>query len=186
MVTNSYGWNAWLTGIQSPYQFNTLNTPDISVACNPSSVPDNSEVALAADVITTTSTGFNMTGYTEGLNDPFYEGSTATGNAGMRLCKPNFHGRHGGRGSVLWLDGHASLVYAVPPPGNASWASGNFYGLQHPPQWYQQQHIGYLIRSQNNINPVTMAADYYFVYKKSMLANNNLSLFTAAGKGLWQ
>jgi prepilin-type N-terminal cleavage/methylation domain-containing protein/prepilin-type processing-associated H-X9-DG protein len=185
LVTNSYGWSTWLTGIQSSYQFNTLNTPDVSVACNPSSVPDNSEVVLAADVIPTTATGFNVSGGGEGLNDPFYEGQSGGANGGMRLCKPDFHGRHGGRGSVLWLDGHASLQDAVPPPSATSWSAQNTLGLQHPPQWYQQAHIGYLVRSQNDINPVTMAADYYFVYRKDVLPSNNLSLFTAVGKPLW-
>jgi prepilin-type processing-associated H-X9-DG protein len=185
IVTCSYGWSAWLTGVQSPYQFGTLNS-DVAIYCNPSSVPDNAEVALAADVIATVPGGFNVTGGGEGLNDPFYEGASGGANGGMRLCKPDFHGRHGGRGSVLWLDGHASLTTAVPPPASTSWSARNTYGLQNPPQWYIQNNIGYLVRSQNDINPVPMGADYYFVYRKDALGSNNLSLYTQAGKGLWQ
>jgi prepilin-type processing-associated H-X9-DG protein/prepilin-type N-terminal cleavage/methylation domain-containing protein len=185
LVIGSYGWNAWLTGIQSPFQFNTTNQ-DVSVSVNPSSIHDNAEVVLAADVIATTSGGFNVSGGGEGLNDPFYEGQTGGANGGMRLCKPDFHGRHGGRGSVLWLDGHASLETAVPPPPNASWAPQNTFGLQHPPQWYKLQHIGYLVRSPNVLSPLTMAADYYFVIRKDALAANSLSLYTAPGKTLWQ
>jgi hypothetical protein len=83
------------------------------------------------------------------------------------------------------LDGHASLEPAIPPPANASWSAGNTFGLQHPAQWYQQNHIGYLVRSAANLNPVSMDADYYFVYRKDALPANNLSLFTAPGKGLW-
>jgi prepilin-type processing-associated H-X9-DG protein len=168
----SYAWNAWIVRAE--------NSTSPTYYCNPSSIHDTAEVALAADVVTTTATGFNVTGGSDGFQDPFYEGTTGS----ARLCKPVFHGRHGGKGSVLWLDGHASLENAVPMPGNTAWSAGNTYGPQHPPAYYNQLHIGYLVRQQADLS--SLNALYYYVYRKDCLGSNNISLFTDPSKSLWQ
>jgi prepilin-type N-terminal cleavage/methylation domain-containing protein/prepilin-type processing-associated H-X9-DG protein len=174
LAANSYAWNPWINFA------NSSAGGAVSVSCQPSSIRDTAEVILAADVVTTTAVGFNVDGGSDGLQDPYYEFTVK----GMTLCKPVFHGRHGGNGSVLWMDGHATLTYAVPMPASTAWSAGNTYGPQHPPQWYNQRHIGYLVRSQADLG--SMAAEYYYVYRKEFLGQNNYTLYTDPNKPLWK
>ncbi len=184
LAADSYGWNAWILLMQASMKIGTLSVPAIPLYCNPSSIADNASVVLAADIVTTDKTGFNLgaggMAYDGTINDPFDQG--LSGQA--RLCRPNFHGRHGGRGSVLWLDGHATQEYAVPVPSNTAWSAGNTLGPQHPPSFYNSNYIGYLCRSPSDLS--SMAALYYFVYKKVYLSANNLGLYTDQAKSLWQ
>lgn len=67
-----------------------------------------------------------------------------------------FQGRHSGRGSVLWLDGHASLEKTTPIPATATLAA--------PTIEYANRSFGYLARSPDDLLDKTRA-DYYFSLK---------------------
>jgi len=173
LASGSYGWNAWIVGNQNKYQMDSMNQAQ-PVFCRPSSVKDAAEVVLAADVVQTAVGGFNVTGGANGsIYDPFEEFEN-----GIALAEPDFHGRHGsGKGSVLWLDGHASLQTAVPPPATAT-------TLLNPPGFYVQKHVGYLVRSPADLN--SLAALYYFVYRKDALTTSDYTIFIDNAKSLWK
>ncbi len=125
----------------------------------------SSETVMMADVSDPTygNASMNTTGL--GLWDPL--------NAGLNTNisvpgKPNFHGRHGGSGGVLWFDGHATMEKATPVPSNADLTTllgtplmnGNL-GL------INAAHIGFLVRSPSDLSPGNAKADYYFMWDKA-------------------
>jgi prepilin-type processing-associated H-X9-DG protein len=138
-----------------------------------------------ADTLSLNATGMSLNSG-PGLQDPVWSGALyqpAQPPAVPSLCAPTFHGRHGGNGVVLWLDGHASQQPAVRVPTGMT-VSHAYGGLQQSPQNYNKLHIGYLARSANDLNSI--AAIYYFVSNKNALSQNNinayLSLQLSAGR----
>jgi prepilin-type processing-associated H-X9-DG protein len=162
-----YGFNGWLTGA------NRVVPGGLKV----SNVHDTSEVVLMADVIKVDVNGFYITG-SDGLADPFW-GITTDAQV---LSEPTFHGRHGGSGAVLWVDGHASLEPAVAVPSTALVNPSNFGSLTQSPNWFNAVHLGYLARSTNDLT--NMGALYYFVSPKDQLARGSMdALLVKVGTG---
>jgi prepilin-type processing-associated H-X9-DG protein len=91
----------------------------------------------------------------------------------MDLARPNFHGRHNGRGSVLWADGHGSMFAPIPVPLYATVGTG-FTSLKMDPSFYRSKKIGYVAKSADDLQ--SMSALYYFVSKKAVLAPNDVNL----------
>jgi prepilin-type N-terminal cleavage/methylation domain-containing protein/prepilin-type processing-associated H-X9-DG protein len=161
---NYYGWNIWINQVNAELVYN-------GQSFKPQSVQDPSEVVMVADTVAT-----NGTSYATNFNNPLYD--TFGGNynyGGLQLCRPSFHGRHGGNGAVLWLDGHASLVHPTDVPNNMpvnnNDTSSPPYSLSASPAWYHQQHIGYLTRP--NPDLTSIKSEYYFFFNKSALNGPN-------------
>ena len=150
----NYVFNAWMVSVAGQ-----------SVKIKASSLKDPSEIVLMADTADTDIHGFipNSNGP---LMDPFWI------NTDMVLKRPTFHGRHGGLGGVVWLDGHATLEPAVKVPGSVTYAGPNGY-LTQLPAWYNAHQLGYLARSGNDLG--SAAAIWYFVPQKQLLGDNNLN-----------
>jgi prepilin-type N-terminal cleavage/methylation domain-containing protein/prepilin-type processing-associated H-X9-DG protein len=151
---NSYGWNSWApNGVQG------------------SKIQNSAEVVMFADTIQTDQNGFYFSG-NQGIEDPFW-GTAITPPQNSKPLLPNFHGRHNGVGSVLWMDGHASKVHPTTvPPLTLSLA----FGYPHKPSsWYNQFNIGYLTRSQSDL--YSTGGLYYFVSQKEYLPANNIMLY---------
>lgn len=148
-----YGWNSWLVSVasQSPLK--------------PATIRGDSEVILLGDVMKVDTKGFVLNG-SDGLQDPFRRDVT------LKLGRPTFHGRHVGAGSVLWVDGHASLENVTNVPSTETVDLSNYNGLTQPPQYFNAAHIGYICKSQNDLN--SMAAEYYYVAPKSLLSQNSM------------
>jgi prepilin-type N-terminal cleavage/methylation domain-containing protein/prepilin-type processing-associated H-X9-DG protein len=148
-------------------------------ACMPngtklSSIRDPSEVVMWADTIQTNATGGIYLSGGQGIEDPFWASAQVTNPPSASLpLLPNFHGRHGNTGSVLWADGHASKVVPTSVPGNVV-ISSQFGWCHQSASLYNQQHIGYLTRSQADL--YSTAGEYYFVSHKELLPANNLML----------
>jgi prepilin-type N-terminal cleavage/methylation domain-containing protein/prepilin-type processing-associated H-X9-DG protein len=189
VVTNSsiaapsYSWNSWLTFVAAgPSMF----TPTmVALQIHPGGIPDASELAVFGDIIDTNSSGFNFSG-TIGMYDPFW---TETQNPGtsppLTLCRPQFHGRHNGRGSVLWMDGHASLEAPVQIPSSYKvTVSNGFGGFPQPASFYDTNHIGYLVRSPADLSSVSGL--YYYVYNKDALSTATLGSYLDPIKPLWR
>ena len=95
----------------------------------------------------------------------------STSNTGPFHSNPDadFQGRHNGRGSVLWMDGHASLEPVIlPNPANFSTA----YPMTYPLNMYVVNHIGYLIPSPSDMP--TIQANQYYVWNKSAMSDTNI------------
>ena len=69
-------------------------------------------------------------------------------------------------------------------PASTAWSQNNTFGPQHPAQWYNNIHLGYLVRAQSDLS--SMAADYFYVYRKDALSANNINLYRDMSKSLWQ
>jgi prepilin-type N-terminal cleavage/methylation domain-containing protein/prepilin-type processing-associated H-X9-DG protein len=149
-------------------------------ACMPngtklSAIRDPSEVVMWADVVQTDANGGIYLSGEQGIEDPFWATAQVTNPPSASLpLLPNFHGRHGNAGSVLWADGHASKVVPTNVPGNIS-ISSQFGCCHQPAAFYNQKHIGYLARSQSDL--YSTAGEYYFQSQKQLLPANNLLLF---------
>jgi prepilin-type processing-associated H-X9-DG protein len=97
--------------------------------------------------------------------------SQVTGPNGPVAFRPDFQGRHSGKGGVLWLDGHATLetpVYAsaaatIPIMG----ASGN---ATYTAAQMQNANIGFLCRNATELNSGQPVMDYYYLPKKETAA----------------
>ena len=178
----SYSYNNWFLFVQNSGTIYTSGYPTGSypgVTLQPSKVHDTAEVVMYADVVDTNSAGMNFSGGS-GLQDQYWEGTLATPTT---MGRPTFHGRHNGRGSVLWMDFHATLEAPVPVPSSMT-VSTSFGCLNQPPSFYNHNHIGYLARSPDDLN--SMEGLYYYVFKKADLAYNNMSLYTAYSKDEWK
>ena len=151
----SYGWNSW--------------APTGTFA---SDIRDPSEVVMFADIIQTDQNGFYFSG-NQGATDPFW-GQTIIPPQCSKPEMPNFHGRHGGVGSVLWMDGHASKLRPVTVPKLSLTSKTLGYPLK-PASWYNYWNIGYLVRSQSDL--YNMGGMYYFQSRKEFLPANNMLLY---------
>ena len=125
----------------------------------------SSETVMMADVSDPTYGNANMSTTNLGLWDPLNVGL----NTNISVpAQPNFHGRHGGSGGVLWFDGHATLEKATPVPANANLTTlfgnqlmnGNLGAIN-------AAHIGFLCRSPSDLNPGNAKADYYYMWDKA-------------------
>ena len=179
----SYSWNCWLTFAQSGPSFFTPTM--VARPPHPGNIPNNSELAVFGDVIDTNSSGFNFNG-TIGMYDPFWtEGQNPGSSPPVKLCRPMFHGRHNGRGSILWMDGHASLEAPVPIPSSYTVTiSNSFGGFPKPASFYNSNHIGYLVRSADDLSSVYGL--YYYVYNKDALSTATLGSYLDPTKPLWR
>ena len=177
-IGQSYGWNVWLS-------VNTL------VFLKRTTLPNPSEIAMAADVIQTNTTTLNFLSAGTSLIDPFNYAFGYTPQCSTPLA-PVFHGRHsGGNGAVLWLDFHASMPHPVSVPPSLPVSSKPGY-ICFPPQFYNKNHIGYLVRSPSDL--FSLSAEYYYVARKDVLSTNNMNSLVVPGKSggyvprtaLWQ
>jgi prepilin-type N-terminal cleavage/methylation domain-containing protein len=180
ITVNSYGWNWWIQSFVQQSQA-LPPAPSNAVTLKPGTVRDASEVVLVADIMQTVNTGLSINGGGDGnVFDPF----TIPGVNGNRQTPTQTLGN----GSVLWLDGHASLEPAIPvPPSTPYNSSGNgnyVYELQLPPSYYNQNHIGYLARSATDLT--SMNSEYYFVFQKEALASNTIAPYLDSSKALWK
>jgi prepilin-type N-terminal cleavage/methylation domain-containing protein/prepilin-type processing-associated H-X9-DG protein len=151
---NSYGWNTWAPS---------------GTKCT--DVVDSSEVVMFADTIQTDKNGFYFSG-NQGITDPFW-GMTILPPQNSQPMIPNFHGRHGGAGSVLWMDGHATRQRPTSVP-KVSYGTALGYA-QKPAAWYNYWNIGYLTRSAADL--YSMGGMYYFESRKEFLPANNMLLY---------
>jgi prepilin-type N-terminal cleavage/methylation domain-containing protein/prepilin-type processing-associated H-X9-DG protein len=183
IVYGSYAWNSWLSWAENPTTVIYTTYPGVGI--HPGKIHDTSELAIYGDVIDTNSHGFSLNSGV-GLLDPYWtQGQTPGSSPPMTLCRPTFHGRHNGRGSVLWMDFHASLEQPVPIPGWETVTVGNSFGaFTQPASFYNTNHIGYLARSSADLG--TMGALYYFVFNKDALGTSTLASYLDPKKGLWQ
>jgi prepilin-type N-terminal cleavage/methylation domain-containing protein/prepilin-type processing-associated H-X9-DG protein len=165
-ISSTYCWNPWIVGIT------TAVSPGLF---HPSSTRGGSQIAMLGDALGIVNGGINLTG-SPGLQDPFYSGANYWPNQPPplpALCAPTFHGRHGGRGAVLWLDGHATTELAVPPPPAST--VKDVSNRSQPASMYTNFQVGYLVRSQSDLNSITGL--YYFVNHKDALSANNINAF---------
>ncbi|MGC4030129.1 MAG: prepilin-type N-terminal cleavage/methylation domain-containing protein [Tepidisphaeraceae bacterium] len=164
----SYGWNSWVDSIY------TALAP---VLWRPNSIKNSAELALYGDTISVQSAGvgFDFT-RASSLNDVYgdYAPGLVYGQDGLdcfranKLNRPSFQGRHNGRGSVLWLDGHATLESPTYCPDPSLYSGG---GRSETPTFYMKYKIGYLVPP--NTTLPSRSAMYYFLGKKS-LANESV------------
>jgi len=153
-----YGWNAFMP-----------NGTKLGV------IRDPAEVVMWADTIQTDNNGAIYLSGEQGIEDPFWAGAQAANPpTASKPLLPNFHGRHGIAGSVLWSDGHASKVVPTRVPSDIV-ISTKFGWCHQPAAFYNQHHIGYLVRSQSDL--YSTAGEYYFQSQKQLLPANNLLLF---------
>ena len=153
----SYAWNQWVVGVtnaMSPQPY------------RPSGVKNQSELALMADIIKVRSSTFDYASVTSFADVYGADRATAAAN---KLAPPTFHGRHLGRGAILWLDGHASLESPTPVPYDVT--SSDFIGdeTQTPAAFYNKNHIGYLVPP--GVNVRSMEALYYSIARKNLASS---------------
>ncbi len=131
------------------------------------------ETVMMADISDPTTGNTNMASTALGFWDPLNVGL----NTDITVpAKPNFHGRHGGLGGVLWFDGHATMEKATPVPPNASLKTlagtqlmgGNLAAVN-------AAHIGFLVRNPSDLNPGNANADYYFMWDKAGACATNMA-----------
>jgi prepilin-type N-terminal cleavage/methylation domain-containing protein/prepilin-type processing-associated H-X9-DG protein len=138
-------------------------------------IRDPSEVVMWADTIQTDANGAIYLSGNQGIEDPFWASAQATNPpTASKPLLPNFHGRHGNAGSVLWADGHATKVVPTKVPGDIVVSSSKFGWCHQPAAFYNQHHIGYLARSQADL--YSTAGEYYFQSHKELLPANNVLL----------
>lgn len=150
----SYGVNPWISGAQ------TAAWPG---AWRFSSVKNTSELAVIGDTMNCLSTGLDYFGATS-FNDVYM--ASAANYGANKLAKPTFQGRHSGRGSVLWLDGHATLETPTIPE-----TSANFSGdaAVQTPAFYKTNRIGFLVPPAVTTLASPLAL-YYFIARKDLAA----------------
>jgi prepilin-type N-terminal cleavage/methylation domain-containing protein/prepilin-type processing-associated H-X9-DG protein len=153
-----YGWNAFMP-----------NGTKLGV------IRDPAEVVMWADTVQTDNNGAIYLSGQQGIEDPFWAGAQVTNPPSCsKPLLPNFHGRHGSAGSVLWCDGHASKVVPTKVPSTVA-VSTKFGWCHQPAALYNQRQIGYLVRSQSDLN--STAGEYYFQSHKELLPANDVLLF---------
>ena len=106
-------------------------------------------------------------------------GSTATT---VVASNPNFHGRHGGKGGVVWMDGHATMetpIYGSPSVAYIAPISGKRY----PGSTIINLHMGFLSRNAAELNSGLPIMDYYYVVNKSMAFAADFSSYTFSAFG---
>ncbi|MFT3785890.1 MAG: prepilin-type N-terminal cleavage/methylation domain-containing protein [Tepidisphaeraceae bacterium] len=77
---------------------------------------------------------------------------------------PRFHGRHGGRGNVLWFDGHVTSETPVYPNTNGL-MGGGVGAITYNPEIYRKANLGYLAPAKTPLDDVDI--NYYFFANKS-------------------
>ena len=161
----NYVFSAWLLSVSGQ-----------SVKIKAATLKNPSEIVLLADTADTNTLGFipNANGP---LMDPFWI------NTNKILKRPTFHGRHGGLGGVVWLDGHATIEPAVKVPASVNYSGPNGF-LTQSPAWYNAHQLGYLTRSGNDLN--SAAAVWYFVPQKQLLGDNDLNDYLTYNAGYLQ
>jgi prepilin-type N-terminal cleavage/methylation domain-containing protein/prepilin-type processing-associated H-X9-DG protein len=153
-----YGWNAFMPN-----------------GTKLGAIRDPAEVVMWADTIQTDTNGAIYLSGNQGIEDPFWASAQATTPpTASKPLLPNFHGRHGSAGSVLWADGHASKVVPTKVPVDVV-VSSKFGWCHQPAAFYNQKHIGYLVRSQPDL--YSTAGEYYCQSQKQLLPANNILLF---------
>ena len=101
-------------------------------------------------------------------------GSTATT---VVATGPNFHGRHGGKGGVVWMDGHASMeppIYGSPSTVYIAPISQKRY----PGTTIINLHMGFLSRNATELNSGMPIMDYYYLLNKSVAYSPDFSSYT--------
>jgi prepilin-type N-terminal cleavage/methylation domain-containing protein/prepilin-type processing-associated H-X9-DG protein len=147
----SYGWN-FLQEVESPY------------ALILSRVKVPTETALLTDIYTLTGNSHVGNG---GVFS--YHPSNITNQSPYptpQVNMPDFHGRHSGKGGVLWLDGHASLetpIYA--PDGTAIVAP--MVAIKYTAAQMKKLNIGFLARNAQELNSGLPIMDYYYLPNKA-------------------
>lgn len=154
----NYTFNAWMVSV------NAVIKPRM---IKPAKYPNSSELVLLGDTVSVEYGGFTLDS-NGSMSDPFFK------DASMTIGMPTFHGRHGGNGGVLWLDGHASMMPAVKVPSNLK-VTGGTYGLRKTPDWYNQRKVGYLVRSPQDL--YSTGGLYYFVSQKRLIPKNDMNEF---------
>lgn len=164
-----YAFNGWLSFIRlnggSDPNYQPIRRPIMLSHCK-----NSSETVCFGDVV-------SYNGSSPGLSDPF---NISWYKQTFTLGTPNFAGRHGGSGSVLWMDGHATLEQPVMAPLDTSMYSSP---LSFPVDWYRQHSFGYLVRSPADLNNI--GGLYYFVFDKGPLSQNDPSVYREPLKKLW-
>lgn len=79
--------------------------------------------------------------------------------------QPNFHGRHGGLGNVLWFDSHVDAIKPLLPknPTQLGATYSPNYGL------YQRNNLGYLMKNSDAANMVYPKCNWYYGFNKDDL-----------------
>ncbi len=140
---NEYGLPGSILGFNG-YGYNGAIGGGINMSTMTGAVSDT--VAIADQALI----NFKATYISSTFINPPRDLTTGNFNSAM------FQGRHLGRGSVLWLDGHATLEKAMPVPATVTLAA--------PSSEYINRSLGYLVRSPDDLLDKTRA-DYYFTLK---------------------
>jgi len=143
----SYGWN-WLQESDSPYAF------VLSHARNPT------QTVLITDIYT-------LAGNTHiGNGGVFsYHPSQVPAYPTPHVNMPDFHGRHAGKGGVLWVDGHATLETPVYAP-DGTVIQVPMAALKYTAAQMQKLNIGFLCRNLQELNSGLPIMDYYYLPNK--------------------
>jgi prepilin-type N-terminal cleavage/methylation domain-containing protein len=106
-------------------------------------------------------------------------GSTATT---VVPNNPNFHGRHAGKGGVIWMDGHATMefpIYGSPSTPYIAPISGRRY----TGSTVIKLHMGFLSRNTAELNSGLPIMDYYYLLNKSLANSSDFSSYTFSSFG---
>jgi prepilin-type N-terminal cleavage/methylation domain-containing protein/prepilin-type processing-associated H-X9-DG protein len=154
----SYGWN-YMYG-QSPFKLNRARSSQDTVLIT--DIYSLVGPMIASGVI------YSLNPSMQGV------GSTATT---VVASNPNFHGRHAGKGGVVWMDGHATMetpIYGSPTTIYVAPISGKRY----PGTTIINLHMGFLSRNSAELNSGLPIMDYYYLLNKSMAYAPDFSFYT--------
>jgi prepilin-type processing-associated H-X9-DG protein len=80
---------------------------------------------------------------------------------------PDFHGRHSGKGGVLWIDAHATLETPVYAP-NGTVIVAPMVAIRYTAAQMKALNIGFLCRSLQELNSGLPIMDYYYLPDKTL------------------
>jgi prepilin-type N-terminal cleavage/methylation domain-containing protein/prepilin-type processing-associated H-X9-DG protein len=147
----SYGWN-FLQEVEGPY------------ALILSHVKVPTETVLLTDIYTLTGNSHVGNGGVFSYHPSNITNLSPYPTAQVNM--PDFHGRHSGKGGVLWIDGHASLEPPIYAPDGTS-IIAPMVAIRYSAAQMKKLNIGFLARNAQELNSGLPIMDYYYLPNKA-------------------